>query len=227
MKFKLIVAGAGALLFVGLGIGASAYAAGASVPFLAAAKPTPSPGAACDDFLNHLAGNLGVSQSRLRAALQKSADQTIDDAVAAGKLTAAQAAKVKQRIDKGTLCNFRPGASRPWLGGRPAALLQVMVQAAAETLNLTPQQLMTDIRQGQSISSLAHGMSEAQFRQAFLGHLKTDLDGLVKQGKLTPAQESSMLQRMQTAPIPFWNAAWRIGPRPMQPMTPMSPATGA
>ena len=233
VKFKLILAGAGALLLGGIGIGASAYSGGLAVPFLAAAKPSPSPGAernaACTDFLNHLASNLGISQSKLRSALQKSADQTIDDAVAAGKLTADQAAKIKARMAGGAACNFRPGAGfeRP----HRAAMGEV-IKAAAETLNLTPEQLMTDVRNGQSLSSLAHGMTEDQFRTAFLGHLKTDLDALVKQGKLTSAQESSMLQKMQNAPIPFWNSGFKLpdhggGWSGYPPMSPASPAATA
>lgn len=242
MKLKLIVAGAGALLLVGLGVGASAFASGASVPFLAAAKPSPSPGAqrgaACTDFLNHLGADLGVSQSKLRSALQKSADQTIDDAVKAGKISAAQGAKLKERIDSGTACRFAPGpALRPGAG---AALIMVTIKAAAETLNITPMQLMSDIRQGQTLSSLAHGMTEDQFRQALIGHLKTDLDALVAQKKITAAQESAFLQRAQTAPIPFWNSTPRLpggtgSPTGRQPMfggwwsgyPPASPATGA
>jgi hypothetical protein len=232
VKFKLIVAGAGALLLVGLGVGASAYATGASVPFLVAAKPSPSPGAdrgaACTDFLNHLASNLGVSQSKLRSALQKSADQTIDDAVKAGKITAAEGAKLKQRLASRTACRFAPGPSirRPGLGP-----MKVIVAAAAKTLNLTPEQLMQDLRSGQSLSSLAHGMTEDQFRAVFLANLKSQLDQLVQQKKLTADQESKMLQRLQTAPIPFWNSAPRFGPRPGAPVPgaspAASPATGA
>lgn len=233
MKFKLILAGAGALLLVGIGIGASAYSGGIAVPFLAAAKPSPSPGAernaACTDFLNHLATNLGISQSSLRSALQKSAGQTIDDAVAAGKLTADQAAKIKARLASGSGCDFRTGAGfgRPGMEGM--ASMGAIIKAAAETLNLTPQQLMTDIRNGQTLSSLAHGMTEDQFRTAFLAHLKTDLDALVKQGKLTSAQESTMLQRMQKAPIPFWSTGFRLPNHSgagWSGYPPMSPGTG-
>lgn len=233
VKVKLILAGAGALLLVGIGIGASAYSGRVAVPFLAAAKPSPSPGAersaACADFLNHLATNLGISQSKLRSALQKSAEQTIDDAVAAGKLTAEKAAKIKARVADGTGCNFRPGAGFERHG---MAGLRVIIKAAAETLNLTPQQLMTDVRNGQSLSSLAHGMTEDQFRTAFLAHLKTDLDALVKQGKLTSAQETSMLQKMQTAPIPFWSTGFKLpnrtgaGFEPAEPLPP-GPASTA
>jgi hypothetical protein len=227
VKFKLILAGAGALLLVGVGIGASAYSGGIAVPFLAAAKPSPSPGAsrgaACTDFLNHLAANLGISQSKLRSALQKSAEQTIDDAVASGKLTADQAAKIKQRIDSGTACKFAPGPSF----GRPGlAMMKEVLDAAAKTLNLTPQQLMQDVRNGHSLSSLAHGMTEDQFRTAFLANLKTELDRLVAQKKLTADQESRILQRMQTAPIPFWSSAPHFGTHPgagFEPAEPLPP----
>ena len=231
MRLKLFIAGAGALLLLGAGLGASAYAKGGALSLLAAAKPSPSPGAqraqACNDFLSHLATNLGVSQSKLQSALQKSVGQTIDDAVAAGKMSSSQAATIKQRLGNRTLCSFAPrfgGRAEPGMAGLTGAILK----AAAETLNLTPAQLMQDIRQGKTLSSLAHGMSEAQFRAAFLGHLKTDLNAAVKAGKMTQAQENTVLQRAQTAPIPFWNTAptWnRSGVGGFEPAEPVPGAT--
>lgn len=207
MRTRIWIAGAGAVLLIGLGIGVSAYATGAGVPILAAAKPSPSPGEphraqACTDFLKHLAANLGVSQSKLQPALQKSAGQTIDDAVAAGRLTAAQAAKLKARAAHANVCSF--GGD---FGRRGHAGSMLLLKAAAETLNLTPQQLMQDLHSGQTLSSLAHGMTEDQFRQALLARVKTDLDARVKAGRLSQAQETRLLQRLQTAPIPFWDSA--------------------
>ena len=217
VKYKLILAGLGALVIAGIAVGASVYATGAVTGTPAAAKPSPSPGTsarstACAGFVHHLAQDLGKSDSATQAALQKAAEQTIDDAVAAGKLTAAQAAKLKQRIEKNA-CSFKGGLGGRQGTGRGAAGLQLAVlKAEAETLNLTPQQLMQDLRAGKTVSQLAGGQTETQFRQALLGHLKTDLDALVKSGKVTQAQEDKVLQKMQTAPIPFWSTTPRMRP---------------
>lgn len=224
IKFRLVAAGLGALVVAGIAVGASVYATGANLGLPAAAKPSPSPGAqnqACQTFVHHLAQNLGKSDADTRAALQKSAGQTIDDAVAAGKLTAAQATKLKQRIG-GNVCFYRGrlGARAPQL-----AIRTELLKAAAATLNLTPRQLMQDLRQGKTLSQLAGGMTEDQFRAALTGHVKTDLDAQVKAGRLTQAQEDKFLQRLKTAPIPFWNSLPK-GPRPAIPAAP-PPGGGA
>jgi polyhydroxyalkanoate synthesis regulator phasin len=223
VKYKLLVAGAGTLVIAGIAVGASVYATGALAGQPAAAKPSPSPGSfnrgqACTDFIHHLAQNIGKSDGATKAALQKSVDQTIDDAVAAGRLSAEQAAKLKQRIN-GSGCALGPRLPAHAM----PRLRMAVLKAAAETLNLTPQQLMQDLRSGKTLSQLAGGMTEDQFRQALIGHLKTDLDALVKSGKLTQAEEDRFLQRMQTAPIPFWDSA------PKQPRRAGSPTqpTGA
>ena len=232
VKFKLMIAGLGALALGGIAVGASAYATGAVSLLAATPTPAASPksGAgnlACQDFLKHLAQNVGKNESDTRAAIIKSADQTIDDAVKAGKITAAQGATLKQRIATGNLCNFggRLGERRPGIG-----IQMELIKAAAQTLNITPQQLMQDVRQGKSLSELANGMSEDQFRTALLKNLKTDLDSLVSQGKLTQQQETDLLNKLQTAPVPFWNGFPRFGgprsggPRPGAPVSP-APST--
>lgn len=222
IKFKLLIAGLGALALGGIAVGASAYATGATSLLAATPTPAASPKAgagnlACQDFLKHLAQNIGRSQSGTQAAIIKSADQTIDDAVAAGKITAAEAAKLKQRIATGSLCNLggRLGERRPGLG-----IQMELIKAAAQTLNVTPQQLMQDVRQGKTLSSLASGMSEDQFRAALLKNLRSDLDALVSQGKLTQQQETNLLNRLQNAPIPFWNSVPHFGRRPAAPPAP-------
>jgi polyhydroxyalkanoate synthesis regulator phasin len=222
IKFRLLAAGLGALVVAGIAVGASVYATGASIGFPTAAKPSPSPGAqnqACQNFIHHLAQNIGKSDGATRSALQTSADQTIDDAVAAGRLTAAQAAKLKQRLS-GSTCGIGPRLPRR----APGLVIRMEVlKAAAETLNLTPQQLMQDLRQGKSLSQLAAGMTEDQFRTALIGHVKTDLDAQVKAGKLTQAQENQFVQKLQTAPIPFWSSA----PSFRRPAPASSPAANA
>jgi len=56
-----------------------------------------------NDFLNILAQNLDISRSALNSALQSSFDRELDKAVAANQITAQQATRIRQRIDKGNL----------------------------------------------------------------------------------------------------------------------------
>lgn len=208
IKLKLILGGLGALLLAGVAVGVTANAAGVlPAGLMAATQPTPSTGQRglwCQDYLGHLAADLGITADKLRSAGLQAADQTIDDAVKAGKLTPARAATLKQRLaSHQQACSFGRGV----LGGfhGRGAGMQLVVQAAAKTLNLTPEQLKTDLMQGKTLSSLAGGMTEDQFRATFLKNLKAELDQQVSQGKLTQDRENALLQRLQTAPIPFWN----------------------
>lgn len=219
VKYKLLVAGAGALVLAGLAVGASAYNNGAVRSLLTATKPAPKTGAnACQGFVHHLAKDLGKSDSQTSSALKQAAGQTIDDAVAQGRLTAAQAARLKAALNRNG-CSF----PRSW-GHRGAdfGIRMEVIKAAAETLHLTPSQLMADVAQGKSISSLANGMTEAQFRTALIANLKTDLDGLVAKGRITQAQEDAFLARMQTAPIPFWSSGLHRR-LPVAPVSPIDP----
>ena len=206
-KSKLILGGFGALLAAGIAAGAGA--AGMLPASLTAAKPTPaaSPSQShpwCNDFMGHLAGILGVTPDQLHGDSIKAADQTIDDAVTAGKISASKAAALKKRIASRPACEFSPrfdfGKHRE--GG---ALRGELVSAAARTLGITADQLRQDIRQGKTLQSLAGGMSESEFRTKLIANVKADLDAQVKAGKLTQAQEDKIVSRLQTAPIPFWS----------------------
>ncbi|MGB9792897.1 MAG: hypothetical protein ACPLTR_10040 [Thermacetogeniaceae bacterium] len=54
-------------------------------------------------FLEKLAANLGVEQSKLVDAVKQTAKQLVDEAVQQGKLKSDQAQKIKERIDQGKL----------------------------------------------------------------------------------------------------------------------------
>ena len=209
VRSKLLLGGFGAL--VAAGIAAGAGAAGVLPASLAAAKPTPSASPSqqhpwCNAFLDHLAADLGITRDKLHSAGVQAADQTIDDAVKAGKISADKAAALKQRIASREACSFQPrfrwGQHRD--GG---ALHGELVSAAAKVLGISADQLKQDIRQGKTVQSLAGGMSESDFRAKVIANVKVDLDADVKAGKLTQAQEDKILQRLQSAPVPFWSKA--------------------
>ena len=210
------IAISGAALAVAGGAAVAAQASGVNVvPFLAAspvASSSPQPGASsahgqwCTVFLGHLSADLGVSQDKLASATVKAARQTIEDAVAKGKLTRAQADRLEARLSSGSLCKGEIGALHRGRG--LVALRGELVKAAATVLKLTPQQLVADLRQGQSLSSIAQRQGipdEATFRTDLAGALKPDLAAAVKGGTLTQAQETAILNQIANGPIPFWN----------------------
>jgi hypothetical protein len=77
-------------------------------------SPSPSPSSAktayCKDFVNHLATDLKVDPATLRAQMANAGQQTLNDAVKNGDLTAKQADKIKARYSSGDICAGMHGA---------------------------------------------------------------------------------------------------------------------
>ena len=216
------VAGAAAIA-----IGVGAFAAEGRLQSNAAASPTPSSQRAkadayCGRFLSHLAGNLGKSQSEVTAAVGKAVSQTIDDAVSAGDLTKAQADQLKAKLANGSACQG-PWSGRFGFRHKAGSELPAVLDAAAKSLNLTTAELKADLANGQTLHQIAtsRGITEAQFRAALIRNLTPVLDQAVTQGKLTKTQETEILQRLQTGPIPFWDASMK---RHREPGATASPA---
>ena len=224
---RLAGAALGAVLVSGAVVAITASAAGVPiVPFAASPSPSPkasaSPGAkqaACNDFMNHLASNLGKKPSDVQSAAKSAITQTIDDQVKAGTLTQQQADKLKSKLGDQQLCSGalaglgRPGAG----GGGPAkAIAQHYMADAAKALGMTEADLGAQLKSGKSLKDIAaaKGMDENAFRTAFVAAVKSDLDQQVAAGKLTAQQEQTVLQRLQTAPLPFWNGTPRMRPTP-------------
>lgn len=232
---KIGVAAAGALVVAGAVVVVTAAATGLPVNLTAASpspKPSSSPGSSakqqyCQDFLNNFASDLGKKPSDVQAAAVKAFGQTVDQAVKDGKLTKTQADQLKQKAANGTLCQGlgniggRPGPGGPGFPGgpgdhAPGGLGGMYLNDAAKALGMSQSDLMTDLRNGQTLQQVAasKGMNEQQFRTAFIAAVKGDLDTQVKNGKLTQAQEDSILNKLQTAPLPFWSSTMPARPKP-------------
>ena len=69
-------------------------------------------------FITDLAKNLGISETQLRDALKKTSLDGLDKAVADGKITAAEAATIRTRIESGDGALFGIGGPRGDMGGR-------------------------------------------------------------------------------------------------------------
>ena len=205
---------AAALAVAGGVVAVTAYAAGVNVGPIAATSPAPSPKAGdtarsayCDNFMQHLAGDLKTSQSNLNSQVSKAIGETLADAVKSGDLTQAQADKIKSQLSANGICSGQFAA----LGRKPGgphggAAMQAAVNAAAATLNISPDQLKQQLAQGKTLSQLApSGMTEDQFKSQFTANLKKELDPRVQAGKLTQAQEDKILQGAPQMVDALWN----------------------
>ena len=180
--------------------------------------------AACTNFVQHFASDLGKSQADVNAAFQKAISETLADEVKAGKITQAQADSIKAKLAGKTPCAL-PSAIGPRGGAGGSALgayLQQYMAAAASALGISQTQLKTDLKNGQSLSQVAAAqhVSEADFRTKLIAGLKPALDKAVSDGKITSAQEQTLLNRLQTGTLPLWNRM----PAPKRPKAGASPA---
>jgi hypothetical protein len=183
-----------------LAIGAAAAAAAAFAGgAYAATRDSGSSGQQA--FLNDVAKRLHVSPQELAKAYQGAAIDQIQAAVAAGKLSQAQADRLKRAIENhaagpGVMPAappFFPGPG-PHLWPHPRA---DVTDTAARYLGLSESQLRDDLVSGKSLAQIAkaRGKSTSGLKAAMLAALKANLDGAVKNKLITSSQEKAMLDR--------------------------------
>lgn len=217
LRFLPIVGlAAGAAAVSGAAVLVTASAAGYNVPFLntsqhpsvASTDPVAAaqPSALCTEFISHFSADLNTSQTALDAAFQKAIGETLADQVKNGKLTQAQADKIKARLAGKTPCAIA-GALHPAAGANLAKYRQALLSAAASALGITDATLKSDLAKGMSLSQIAAAqhVTEAQFRTSLISNLTPLLDKAVAAKLLTPAQEKKIINRLQKGPIPLWN----------------------
>jgi hypothetical protein len=208
----LVVTASAAGMRLGFGSPSASSSAHTSDADLAALQATTA-SAACQDFVQHFASDLGVNQTALNAAFQKALGETLADEVKNGKLTQAQADAIKKRLANTPPCAAagaigRSGQARKATLG---AFLQQYVKASAAALGVSEDTLRADLKAGQSLSQVAasKNISESDFRTKLAANLKPVLDQAVANKKLTAAQEQRLLDRLKTGPLPLWNRAAR------------------
>jgi hypothetical protein len=185
---RKVIAGAAAAVVVG-GTGAG----------LAATKlDRPSPSEESQAIVADAAKSLGVTPSRLSAALKKAFSDRIDAAVADGRLTKAEGEQLKQRLESDDFPLFGPPAfghgfpgAHPFFHG---------LDAAASYLGLTEEQLRTRLNAGKTLAEIARAenMSVDGLKAALVKDVKDKLDAAVKDGRLTKADEHRALQGLES-----------------------------
>jgi len=200
------------LVLLACGMAAAAFAGGAY------AASNDSGSGASQTFLNDVAKRLKVTPAQLHSALQGAFFDRLDAAVAAGRLTKAQAARIKQQVQNDP--NFPlgfghlgfagpPGGFRGppgGFGGPPGGpgerhgLHGGLLPAAAKYLALSNTQLMTQLASGKTLAQLANkpGKSAAGLKQALTAAFKAKLDRAVAAKRLTSSQEQQLLSRWRS-----------------------------
>jgi len=156
-----------------------------------------------DAFLNDVAKRLNVTPEQLQAAIKGATDARIDQAVKDGKITKEQGDALKKRAADGGLPLLGPalgaghkggfGFGGPGFGRHVGASLD----AAAKYLDLTEEQLRTQLASGKSLADVAKdkGKTVDGLKKAMTADLQSKLDQAVKDKKLTQAQADEILKR--------------------------------
>lgn len=151
-------------------------------------------------FLDNLAAALNIQRSALDSAITSAGTTTADQAVQQGTLTQAQADNLKGRVQSGDLGALFGGRGGKGIGGaRVPGVREAMLDAAAQALNITSDELTTQLRSGQTLAQLAaaHNTTEQAVTDAALAAAKTQLDQAVAAGTLTQAQADSFYSQLQ------------------------------
>ena len=175
---RLAVLGAGLLLLIGGGAAVAASSAGS------------------DEFLADVAKRLGVSQTKLEQAIVDSRKAQVDAAVADGRITKAEADRIKERLAAGDVGpgfgGFEPGGHGPGhhgLGG---------LEEAATYLDLTEAELREALVDGKSLADVAkaEGKTVAGLKAALVAAHRARLDEAVADGRLTKARADALKEQI-------------------------------
>ncbi len=132
------------------------------------------------------------------AAVEQAQNQVVDEALAEGWLTEDQAERMRERMDQdlpgpGFGGRGFMGPKMGFMGRGEASLFTV----AAEQLDMTVSELMTELRDGKSIADVAgeKSVSLETITNAYVAQLEENLKQAVEDGKMTQNQADWMLEQ--------------------------------
>lgn len=142
-----------------------------------------------DAYLARLAQELGVSQEELEGALSRTALAMLDQAVADGRLSEDEAARIRERIETGEAVPFGPGFGRGHGGQKFARGFHLGVELGdlATFLGVEEQVVIDGLRDGQSPAQVAeaNGKNRDELRSYLLSQLDERLSNAVEEGDIT------------------------------------------
>ena len=181
-----------------------------------------SPSQESQAVVNDAAKRLGVSPAALSNALKQALMSRVDAAVAAGRLTKDQGDALKARIQSGAV---------PFFGFRGFGDHHrgADLQAAADYLGMTTDQLRSELGSGKTLAAIAKekGKSVDGLVDVLYNAEKKELDAAVADGRLTNDQEQQILAHVRDritakvngtsprferfrGPGPFWGGFERL-----------------
>jgi len=129
------------------------------------------------EFLSSVAAKLDVPVDQLKGAIQSTELEMLDEAVEQGKVRPEVADRLHQRIEEGRLLPSLSGGQPRQ--GRLNPGQRLVLHAAAEVLDMTPQDLAQEMRTtGKSLAQLAEekGVSRDELKRGILADVEKHLD---------------------------------------------------
>lgn len=176
------------------------------VPALAQTNGTGTAGTNYNEtFLDRLAGLLGTDRSRLDTAVKQAGNDVITQAENDGTISKERADWMRQRVDKGGWHGWGkgfmgPGRHGPFGHRGMKGIHGAGLDAAANALGITRDQLNAELRDGKTLGEIAdaRGVDRQKVKDALVADHKQKLDEAVKNGNLTQKQADLMLELFQT-----------------------------
>jgi hypothetical protein len=190
LKRKLVIGVAGLAV---LGGGGAAYAV------------TKSKDNERQAYLGDVAKRLNVTPEKLNSALKGAFEDRLDAAVKAGRLTQAQADKIKKGFEQNGGPPVGPGFAfgaggpgGPKVFRRFGGPIHNGLEAAAKYLDLTTPKLIDQLRSGKSLADIAGDQNKSVdgLKSAIKDDVKSHLDADVKAGGLQQSDENDMLRKL-------------------------------
>ncbi len=140
-------------------------------------------------FLSKVADKLGVSEDELKVAIEEARDETIDEAVAEGRLTEEQAERLRERAQDGGF----PFHRRPHRAGGH------ILDAAADVLEMEKDDLVAELREGNSLADVAaaQDIGVDDFKAQLLAEVQADIDAKVADGTITQEQADRLSEGLE------------------------------
>ena len=185
------------------------------------ATPAGKRPALIEDFLSKLAANLGISEDELKQAIRTTGSQLLDQAVADGKVTEEEAAKIRDRIESGDFPIFPFGGHGPGHGHGPhhgpgpgfglGLMNGDLIKQTADFLGVDRQTVIEGLQSDQSLAQIAeaNGKSGDELSGYLYDQLKSKLDEAVANNRITQDREDSMLSNAKDR---IDEAINRVGP---------------
>ena len=169
-------------------VAAVVLAAGASSA-LAADRPS---------LVDQVAARLGVTPEQLRSAFRATLVARVDAAVAAGKLTPEEGARLKERIANANGLGLGAAAGKRKALGQKLGKRLGAKAPVATYLGMTREALVAELRKGQSLAQIAkaRGKTVDGLVAAMVAPLKAHLAKAVENDRLTKQRADALLERI-------------------------------